>query len=253
MKRLLFLLVFFSVDVISMHSAMRRSAQRSTPRNVRTCLNIPSNFGKTHFIRGYRQSSVQSICPIENQSIVFDQRQPIIDGSSAHLIDEQRLTQSFSTIKHNISSIVLTILATGQKKITIAAFNLTDDRIVKQLIHAHKKGIEVCVIMDGGNMKHSHSKSQKLIDNGIAVWRYEPSLRLNSQKKNGYEPLMHLKWIIVDNILINGSANFTRSAQDGRNIESITIFRCPREVKEHRQTLEELKKYCIECKAIQSV
>ena len=226
-----------------------RSVNKVTPKSTQLCLNTSRNFGTTHFIAGYKNPQVQlSEEPKKKQQFTIDKRLPIIDGSSVHLVDEARLTQSFCTMRHDISSVVLSLLEKAQKKISVAAFSLTDARIANQLIAAHKKGIDVCVILDAGNMKQVYSKAQMLIDNGVSVWRYDPLLRPNYKKKNGYEQLMHLKWIIVDDVLINGSANLTKSAQDGENIESVTVFRCPQLVKEHRRDFKYLKTYCVACK-----
>ena len=95
-------------------------------------------------------------------------------------------------------------------------------------------------------MSNKYSKAQKLIDNGISVLKYDPSLRKN-YKKGTYEKIMHLKWIIADDTLVLGSANLTRSAQTGGNVESITVFNCPYEVADHRQAFQDLKQYCVSC------
>lgn len=234
MNRLLFLLIVVCSDVMSM--SMVQSAKRITPHT----------FCRTHFIVGYKPS--HRMFNIQPRVRSIDEKPPIINGSSAHLLDPECLTQSFFTTKHDISSVVLTLLAQAEKSISIAAFSLTDSRIANQLIAAHKKGIDVCVIMDAGNMKQYHSKAQRLINNGISVWRFDSSLRTPPHvQKITYEQLMHLKWIIIDDILIQGSANFTKAAQNGNNIESVMICRCPRTVEEHRQELQKLQSYCVKC------
>ncbi len=209
MKKLL-LLLFFAFDTAAMT----------------TTLNRASSFGRTHFIRGYHHSPI-----VQTQNIP----------------PRKRLSQSFFGPQDNLLSKVLKIIEEAQGTIEVAAFALTDNRIANHLIDAHKRGVKVCIIMDSSNMKNNHSKSQKLINHGITVLRYEPSLRPN-YKKNNYEPLMHLKWIITDDRLITGSANLTRSAQSGDNVDSITIFECPEEIKDHRQAFQNLKQFCVECK-----
>jgi len=249
MNRLLLLLIIASVDAVGMHRVLQSSAKRVTPKNTQLCLNAPRNFGTTHFILGYSEPAYKVRHNTQKQIISFSEKPSIINGSSAHLLDSELLTQSFFTTQHDISSVVLTLLEQAQKNISIAAFSLTDLRIANQLIAAHNNGIDVAVILDAGNMKQYHSKAQKLIDNGISVWRYDPLLRPTHKRKTGYEQLMHLKWIIIDDVLIQGSANLTRAAQDGENIESVTILRCPRTVEEHRQELQNLKKYCVKCES----
>ncbi len=252
MKRLLVVcLLFFSVDVVS-KSRVFEPGGRITSRSTQLCLNTPRNFGTTHFIEGYKnpQSSVADVA--EKKPVFSDTRPPIIGASSAHLIDETRQTQSFFTTIHDIGSIVLKVISESKESINVAAFSLTDKRIADALIAAHKRGVRVRVIMDAGNMKQSHSKAQKLIDNGIFVCSYNPQLRPNYKKQGAYEPLMHHKCIVADDVVITGSANSTRAAQRD-NIENINILRDPQTVQEHRQEFERLKKYCDECKSVRMV
>lgn len=206
-----------------------KSTKNVKPRNIRTCFNASSNIGRTHFIlnnghsRGYSQ--FQPIPPSTYQQI--------------------RLTKSLFAPNDDILAEISKTLSQAQKKIEIAAFCLTDARVASQLIDAHKRGVDVCVIMDAGNMKNNYSKAQKLIDNGITVLRYDPSLRPN-YKKGNYERIMHLKWIIADDVLVTGSANLTRSAVT--NVESIVVISCPQEVADHRRAFQDLKQYCVPCK-----
>jgi phosphatidylserine/phosphatidylglycerophosphate/cardiolipin synthase-like enzyme len=243
MKKLLFLLSILSSDVMSMTRVMQATT-RVAPKYPQ--IKSPRTFGTTHFILGDRRSVVK--VPEQQKPQKIEMQPLILNGSSAHLLDQDRSIQSFFTTKHDISSVVLSLLAQAKKSIDVAAFSLTDSRIANQLIEAHKKGIHVNVIMDAGNMQQYYSKAQNLIDNGIPVWRYNPVLRPNYKSKKKYEQLMHLKWIIIDNdILIQGSANLTRAAQDGQNIENVTVVRCPQSVGEHCQELEDLKGYCDKC------
>ncbi len=252
LKQLFCMVIFFvSPNLMSMSYLPQwgKIAPRKTQRTIHPQL-IPSrNFGRTHFILGYDQPSSMLSVPKIEPIIIVSQQPPIIDGSSAHLIDESRLIQSFCSLEHNISSIVLSLLEQAERTVDIAAFSLTDSRIAKQLMAARKRGVEVCVIMDPANMKQIHSKSKKLIDDGVPVWRYDSSLRQHTHKKNAYEELMHLKLMIVDNkTVVEGSANFTRSAQDGHNIESITICRCPQFIHDRCRLFNLLKTCCRECK-----
>src|SRR5437667_11401931 len=148
MRRLLSLLLFFSVEVMAMYPLL------SSSRNIRTHLDIPNNnFGRTHFITGkryYNSSTTHSSAP--------------------HYV---RRSKSLFAPKDDLLAEISATLSQARKKIEVAAFCLTDDRIAQQLIDAHKnRGVEVCVIMDAGNMSNKYSKAQKLIDNGVCVLRY---------------------------------------------------------------------------------
>lgn len=244
------LILFFSVHTTAMTTVLQRTKRinpKNTPRNTQLCLHTPRDFGTKHFIVGYKSPKKLSvkITPVEEISV--SQKPFIINGSSAHLIDESRHTQSFFTTVHNTTSIILEIFNQAQKSIAIAAFYLTDMSIANALIAAHKKGIDVRVIVDGSKMKERSSKVQKLIDNGIAVQHYDCSLQPGYKKKNWSDPIMHHKCMLIDNkIVITGSANATNAAKD--NIENINILRDSLAVEEHRQEFTRLKKLCVECK-----
>lgn len=216
-------------------------------KNAQISFNSPEHtFGRTHFIVGY-ESPVQLSVQDQESSVVVNNKPFIVNASSAHLIDYSRNTQSFFTTVHDIASIILKMLEDAQKDITVAAYALTDKRIADALIAAHKRGVRVCVIVDGGKRKERYSKTQKLLNNGISVWSYDCSLRPDYKKKDWSEPLMHHKCFVIDDAVITGSANATKAAQFD-NIENINILRDPHAVEEHRQEFTRLKKYCVECK-----
>ena len=216
-------------------------------QNTQVCLNNINapNFGKTHFIEGY--DSLLSVSIPELKTPIVNEKPFIIDSSSAHLIDSSRQTQSFFTTIHDIPSIILELINQAQESISVEAFSLTDVRIADALIAAHKRGVKVSVIMDESKMKERHSKSQKLINNGICVMCYDCSLRSNYKKKDWSEPLMHHKCIQFDGkTVITGSANLTKAA-GADNMETITLVRDPLTVEEHRQEFKRLKEWCREC------
>jgi phosphatidylserine/phosphatidylglycerophosphate/cardiolipin synthase-like enzyme len=63
------------------------------------------------------------------------------------------------------------------------------------------------------------------------------------QKKEWADPLMHHKCYVIDDLVITGSANATKAAQND-NIENINILRDLHAVEEHRQEFARLKAYC---------
>lgn len=246
-KMLSILMVCFSLPLVSMQRAMQSSTRAVRPKSMQLFTNAPRSFGTTHFIVGQKnppQSLINSAnsAPTKVNALPF-----IINGSSTHLIDETRSTQAFFTTVHDIRSIILKLLKDAKKSITIAAFSLTDKDIANALIAAQKRGVEVSVIMDPGKMKERYSKSQTLINNGISVWCYDCGLRPNYKKKDWLEPLMHHKCMVIDDVVITGSANATKAAQ-ADNIENINILRDSQTVEEHRQEFTRLKKFCVECK-----
>jgi phosphatidylserine/phosphatidylglycerophosphate/cardiolipin synthase-like enzyme len=220
-------------------------------KNLKVCFNnAPPTFGTTHFIVGYENKSRSKI----KKPTSLSAHPELVEGrrtGKQHVFDttpglnKQRITQSFFTTIHDLSPILLEIMADAKECLYIAAFNLTDMRIVDHLKHAHKNGIDVCVITDASNMKHAHSKMRILINDNIPVWYYKPSL--NPQYKKGLsEPCMHHKLVVAENCVVTGSANFTKAGQK-TNIENITIVRDKQTVDEYHAEFERLKKYCVRC------
>ena len=216
-------------------------------KNEQVIFNAPPNFGKTHFIVGYENPSQELSHNSATQQILVNQKPFVVDGSSAHLIDVTRHTQSFFTSIHDVTSIILYMLEHAEKNITVAAFALTDARIADALINAHKRGVAVYIIVDGNKAKDRYSKVQKLVNSDLEVWCYDPSLRPHYKKKDWSDPLMHHKCFVIDNMVITGSYNATKAAQ-ADNIENINILRDPYAVEEHRQEFTRLKTYCKRCK-----
>lgn len=239
MKRSLLVVMSVCLNI----SGMMHMA-RPLQKNMQLCFNAPRTFGTTHFIKGYQTKN--RIMPENNKKMVVDLTPCKKENNSAYLIDENSLVQSFFGSMHNLSSIILNILAQAEKTICIAAFTLTDTDISKQLIDAHQRGVTVSVVMDGGNMKHFSSKAQKLIKNGIDVRRYDPMLVPN-YKEQKYAPLMHHKYCIIDDkIVITGSANWTKAGLND-NAENINVIRCEKSIGGYCKEFAGVTKCSVKC------
>lgn len=98
------------------------------------------------------------------------------------------------------------------KKIDIAVYSITNEKIVDALINAKNRGAKIRVITDRLQSKGKYSLVSKLIDAGIAV------------KTNVKHKIMHHKFAIFDGKNIeNGSYNWTESASKS-NAENCTFF-----------------------------
>ncbi len=114
----------------------------------------------------------------------------------------------------NIRKTLIALIDSEQKQILIAIFSLTDSKIVKSLLAAHKRGVKVEVVADRSNADKRWAKIHKLAQAGIAVYLYprEPDPENYS--------IMHHKFALFSeaadkrNILLTGSYNFTNSASD---------------------------------------
>jgi len=235
-----------------MYCNIRLSKKIEHKKNTQLCLNTPRDFGTTHFIIGYKEKSNSPVIePIiekkekkRRQSQHTAQKKQKVTRGGANLIDKNRMTQSFFSSVHDISDILLHIMAEAQRSLYIEVFSLTDQRIANLIIAKHKEKVEVCVIVDAENMKYKHSKVQCLVENNVPVWRYNPAHDPRCQKNGLCEPCMHHKCTIVDGkVVVTGSANLTNAAHK-YNIENINVLREKQTVNEHGEEFGRLKLYC---------
>jgi phosphatidylserine/phosphatidylglycerophosphate/cardiolipin synthase-like enzyme len=95
------------------------------------------------------------------------------------------------------------------KSIHVCVYTFTHRAIAEALIDAHKRGVEVQVVVDRFSVKIK-SPLQKLADAGIPVSVWDPD-RL--RRKQAHRPLMHNKFCVfgADKVW-TGSFNFTYEA-----------------------------------------
>lgn len=106
----------------------------------------------------------------------------------------------------------------ARQKISVAAYFFTNRTLAKALVRAHKRGVEIQVIIDGNN-ESDYSKGYYLRKRGVDV-RYARGLpkKVKKSKKPKYRVkkygIMHHKFIVVDDKLVGtGSFNWTASAE----------------------------------------
>ena len=89
---------------------------------------------------------------------------------------------------------------------------LTEKRVCDALIAAHKRGVDVRVIIDALNASGKYSKHQYLRDNGVLV------------KTENYAGKMHSKSLIADDkYTVIGSMNFSYSGEN-KNDENLMVI-----------------------------
>jgi cardiolipin hydrolase len=103
------------------------------------------------------------------------------------------------------------LLDAAEISVDICVFTITDDRIVRSVLAAHRRGVGVRVISD----------DEKALDRGSDIYRLKDS---GVQVRTDDSPdHMHHKFAILDRrLLVNGSYNWTRSASE-RNNENISV------------------------------
>ncbi len=110
-------------------------------------------------------------------------------------------------------AIIAAIKAAG-RRIDICVFTISDNEITDAIIEAHKLNKRVRIVTDNDKAHDRGSDIHRLIELGLSV-RFDPN-----------KAHMHHKFAIVDERIITGSYNWTRSAAD-YNYENIVISADP--------------------------
>lgn len=112
--------------------------------------------------------------------------------------------------------LVLRTLASAKASIRLAAYSFTSPAVAKALVDAHRRGVDVRVILDRSNETGRYSGLTYLRNAGIPVTlitRYA---------------IMHNKFAVIDGAVVQtGSFNYT-SAAATRNAENVVVLRDPK-------------------------
>ena len=118
----------------------------------------------------------------------------------------------------DVETAVIDVIDGARRQVLVQAYLLTSKKIATTLIAAHRRGVDVRILIDADQLaKVPSSAAPELAAAGIAVW-------LETKYQNA-----HNKIIVVDPgtssaTVITGSFNFTWTAQH-RNAENILIAR----------------------------
>lgn len=105
----------------------------------------------------------------------------------------------------------------ARRTMDLCVFTITDDRISRTVLDAHKRGVRVRIISDNDKSADLGSDIQKFCEAGIPV-KLDDMSGPSSSGLNGH---MHHKFAIFDGgRMINGSYNWTRGAAE-TNYENI--------------------------------
>jgi phosphatidylserine/phosphatidylglycerophosphate/cardiolipin synthase-like enzyme len=129
---------------------------------------------------------------------------------AANKVEVQQESVYFSPGEECLQAIIHHIRQ-AQQRIRICLFTISDDRIAKELISRHKRGVSVKIISDNDKINDKGSDIFELAEAGIPV-------RLDITDNH-----MHHKFALFDShITLTGSYNWTRSAER-YNHENILI------------------------------
>lgn len=108
---------------------------------------------------------------------------------------------------------VVSQLKAAKKTIRVAMFTFTHPELVEGLVEAHKRGVDVEIVIDSDSSRKTSSVAYKRFG--------REKMKVYASKRVG---LLHEKMAIIDdNTLIMGSANWTRAAF-GTNSENLCIL-----------------------------
>lgn len=125
--------------------------------------------------------------------------------------------------RDNIRKTIIDYINAEKEGIICAAFRLTDPLITKAFLLAAERGIKLTFIIDKEGLSSMHSKALNILNIGVPVYIYPPITSLDNALIQG---LMHNKIILLvsQKIILTGSFNFTKSAQD-KNRENIIVIK----------------------------
>jgi phosphatidylserine/phosphatidylglycerophosphate/cardiolipin synthase-like enzyme len=107
---------------------------------------------------------------------------------------------------------IVELIDGAQQSVHFLAFVFTADPIAEAVVAAHQSGVQVSGVIETGQSNNSGSDYQYLLDAGVDV-------HLDGNSRN-----MHHKVFIIDSqIVILGSYNFSRSAEE-RNDENLLVI-----------------------------
>ncbi|MFL9926180.1 phospholipase D family protein [Herbaspirillum lusitanum] len=139
-------------------------------------------------------------------------------GDAPRIMSAQGTQQAAFAPWDDIEGLIVENLNAARKQVLVQAYLLTNQKITDALIAAHKRDVDVRVLMDGGQLdKNSTKRVIAMREAGIGIW-------LETLYRSA-----HNKVIVIDPALpratvITGSFNFTWSAQH-KNAENILVLR----------------------------
>jgi phosphatidylserine/phosphatidylglycerophosphate/cardiolipin synthase-like enzyme len=141
----------------------------------------------------------------------------LLAGPAAKAIDVDidhapRIEVFFSPNNGSTDAIVREI-ERARSEILVQAYSFTSEPIARALLKAHKRGINVAVILDKSQKTQKYSSSTFFTNAGIPTYI------------DARHAIAHNKIILIDRtVVITGSFNFTKAAEE-KNAENLLIIR----------------------------
>jgi phosphatidylserine/phosphatidylglycerophosphate/cardiolipin synthase-like enzyme len=115
----------------------------------------------------------------------------------------------------NCAGTIVEGLSGAKRMILAQAYSFTSAPIAKALLDAHKRGVQVQVILDKSQRTDKYSSADFLANQGVPV------------VIDANPGIAHNKIIVIDGeLVLTGSFNFTKAAQQ-KNAENLVMLRDP--------------------------
>lgn len=144
---------------------------------------------------------------------------PIPDTLAAPALQPAQGTlQAAFTPWDDVEAVLAGVIGDARKQILVQAYLLTSKKIASTLVAAHRRGVEVLILLDAAQLTRSTSQVvPKLAAAGIPVW-------LETKYQNAHNKVIIVDADTVHPAVVTGSFNFTWTAQH-RNAENILVVR----------------------------
>ena len=141
---------------------------------------------------------------------------------------------------------LLELIVNTRRSIVIAVYFLTDGIIADALIEAHKRRVDIKIVLDPITAESRYGKAHILAQNGIEVYVFCPGLKaFDGEGKWSEHPLMHNKYAVFDNDYVwTGSFNWTVTACM-HNRENVVLIKDHELCVQYKQNFEKLLTQCI--------
>jgi len=118
----------------------------------------------------------------------------------------------------DIEKTIVDTLGAARRQILVQAYLLTNKKISAALIAAHRRGVDVRVLVDGDQLDRVESSTApRLASAGIPVW-------IETRYQNAHNKVIVIDAATPRAIVMTGSFNFTWTAQH-KNSENLLIAR----------------------------
>lgn len=138
-------------------------------------------------------------------------------AASAPLAAQGTLEPAFAPWD-NVEGLIVDAIGDARRQVLVQAYLLTSKKIATALVAAHRRGIDVRILVDAAQLeKVESSAAPSLWAAGIPVW-------LETRYQNAHNKIIVIDADTPKATVITGSFNFTWTAQH-KNAENVLIAR----------------------------